>query len=115
MEVVKYYHPRENPFETGTIFGERKMLQDGSRLELECNVSGLEFVGTPTFKITLWDNGGFGEMFLTRPASAILSEPAYRMIMARINSREDFYRVRQEVEPVIKELLRQIYEHHHFE
>ena len=114
MEVVKYYHPRENPFEVGVIFGERKINQDGSQLELECDVSGLEFVGTPTFKLTLWD-GGFGEMFLTRPGSSVLSEVSYRMIMAQINSREDFYRVRQEVEPVVKELLKQLYERHHFE
>lgn len=116
MECVKFYHPREQPLDAGTILMEtsEKKLEDGSVLELKCDVSGLEFVGTPTYFLSLKSELGQGaskrEAFITRPESALLSEAAYRMVMGRINSQEDFYKLREEICADVEGLREKLHE-----
>ena len=117
-DSVKHYHPRPNPYEPGTLFREEKVLDGGLILELTCGVSAVECIGTPTYVLHLVhpnidENGvspGAAEMLVSRPWSAMLSEAAYRMVMGRINSKEDFYKIQEELAPMIDGLVKRFYE-----
>ncbi|MCX6819529.1 MAG: hypothetical protein NT129_06055 [Candidatus Aenigmarchaeota archaeon] len=109
-DYAKYFHPRQDPLKPGTLFTERKDLEDGTCLQLECGVSAAEYIGVPCFTLRLYGEG-LGEIFITRPHGSIISEAGYRLIMGRIRNREDFYRIREEVAPHVKEIASKIYEH----
>ena len=117
-DSAKNYHPKQNPYEPGKLFVEEKVLDGGLILKLECKVSAIEFVGTPTYTLHL-ERPGFSmegasigpeEIFIPRPWSAMLSEAAYRLAMARINSEEDFYKIKEELVPLTEGLVKRLYE-----
>ena len=97
----------EDKLKPGTVFTNTKKLKDGGILELSCEVSCLEFNGTPAYNLSL-RNEFSEDLFSKRPYGSMLSEPAYRKIMGKIETSEDFYRIQDEMESVLENLWEDI-------
>ena len=77
------------------------------------DVSALECIGTPRFTLQIYGpierkyfdldmEAAMSGHFLRTPLDILLSEATYRMIMGRIESQDDFFRIRREIKEYVE-------------